>query len=114
MSNFVATDVYALFNIHDKKSTTLLCKNKGGWGGGQGPFTQCVKKHSIWNPGASLSMTVLQGKYDTMALVSVWQADGVGIRYVTVSIALWLLYHQSTIVMLVMHCSVGIRYGRGR
>ena len=54
MSNFVATDVYALFSIHVKKSATLLCKTRGGGEGGQGPFTQCVKKHPIWYPGASL------------------------------------------------------------
>ena len=53
MLNFVVTDVYALFNIHVKRSTTWLCKNEGG--GGQGPFTQCVKKHPIWYKTASLS-----------------------------------------------------------
>ena len=26
-------------------------------GGGQGPFTQCVKKHPIWQRMASLSIT---------------------------------------------------------
>ena len=44
MWNFVATDVYALFNSHVEKSTTGSCKTEGG--GGQGPFTQCVK--NIW------------------------------------------------------------------
>ena len=57
MSNFVATDVYALFNIHVEKSTTWLCKNEGGRGG-QGPFTQCVKKHPIWYRTSSLSLRV--------------------------------------------------------
>ena len=46
MWNFGATDVYALFNSHVEKSTTGSCKTEGGGGGGQGPFTQCVK--NIW------------------------------------------------------------------
>ena len=38
MSNFVATDVYALFNIYVEKSTTWSCKTEG----------ECEKKHPIW------------------------------------------------------------------
>ena len=38
LSNYVATDVYALFNS--------LSENPQHEGGGQGPFTQCVKKTS--------------------------------------------------------------------
>ena len=83
----------------------------------------------------SVSMTVWQGKYDTMVLVSVWQCkygtmasvsvwhskygtmvlvsamtedNDFGIRYGTVSIALWRWYHQSTMALLVMHCTVAL------
>ena len=58
MSNFVATDVYALFNIYVEKFATWVCKSEGG-GGGQGPFTQCVKKHLIWYKTASLRFLVI-------------------------------------------------------
>ena len=61
MSNFVATDVCALFNIYVEKSATWLCKNEGG--GGQGPFTQCVKKHPIWQRMASLMHRVAWNVY---------------------------------------------------
>ena len=46
MSNFVATDVYVLFNIYVNKSATWLCK------------TQCVKKHPIWQRMASLKADI--------------------------------------------------------
>ena len=45
MSNFVATDVYALFNIHVENPQHDCVKTRGGRGG-QGLFTQCVKKTS--------------------------------------------------------------------
>ena len=33
-----------------------MSKNPQHDGGGQGPFTQCVKKHQIWYKTASLSL----------------------------------------------------------
>ena len=51
MCNFVATDVYALFDSHVKKSATWLCKTEGGGGGGKG---REGKKHPIWRKRASL------------------------------------------------------------
>ena len=50
LSNFVATDVYALFNMSDKKIATYMFKTRGG--GGQRFFEQCSKKR-LWFGGAS-------------------------------------------------------------
>ena len=41
MSNFVATDVNALFNIYVEKSTTWSCKTEGGGG-------VKVRLQSVW------------------------------------------------------------------
>ena len=49
MSNFVATDVYALFNIYVKKFATWSCKNKGG--GSRAVYTMCKKTSDLAEDG---------------------------------------------------------------
>ena len=46
LSNFVATDVYALFKKSIKKNLQHNVQNEGG--GGQRLFEQCSKKLRIW------------------------------------------------------------------
>ena len=46
MWNFVATDVYALFNRHVEKFATWLCKTEGG-GGGSGAVYTMFKNTSV-------------------------------------------------------------------
>ena len=46
LSNYVATDVYALFKKSIKKNLLRNVQNKGG--GGQRRFEQCSKKLRIW------------------------------------------------------------------
>ena len=54
LSNFVATDVYALFKKSIKKFCNMMFKTKGG-AGGQRLFEQCSKKLRIWRRRAPLS-----------------------------------------------------------
>ena len=50
LSNFVATDVYALFKKSIKKNCNMMFKTKGG-GGGQRLFEQCSKKNCRFGRG---------------------------------------------------------------
>ena len=51
MSNFVTSDGLIFMSKNPQHDCV---KPRGGRGGGQGPFTQCVKKHPIWQRMASL------------------------------------------------------------
>ena len=54
LSNFLATDVYALFKKSIKKICNMMFKTKGGGGGGQRFFKKCSKKLQIWRRLAPL------------------------------------------------------------
>ena len=58
MSNFVVTDVYALFMKSIKKNLLHNVKNEGG-GGDQRIFEQCSKKLQIWYMRAPLIETLI-------------------------------------------------------
>ena len=49
MSNFVATDVYALFNIYVEIFATRLCKNEGGES--RAVYTMCKKTSDLAEDG---------------------------------------------------------------
>merc|ERR1712001_426016 len=58
LSNFVATDVYALFRKSIKKNCNIMFTTKGG-AGGQRLFEQCSKKLRIWCRLAPLNSSLL-------------------------------------------------------
>ena len=54
LSNFVATDIYVLFNKSVKKICNIIFKTRGG---GQRLFEQCSKKLHYWYSRVSLTWT---------------------------------------------------------
>ena len=56
LSNFVATDVYALFKKSIKKNCNMMFKTKWG-GGGKGFLNNVKKKLHYWYGQASLAKT---------------------------------------------------------